>query len=76
MLVDFFDKSASYSVLLVWRKYKDLRYCDWSLWNFLELIKCGRVGDKLMVHVNQEVIPIFIDWYSRGTFNVELKKSL
>ena len=52
VLVDFLDKSASNTVLLVRRKYKDLRNCDRSLWNLLELIKCCRVGDKFMVHVD------------------------
>ena len=46
------------------------------LWHFMELIESGCVGYELVVHVDEEVVPEFVERDARGALDVELEDGL
>ena len=51
------EQGASYAKLLVRWQHQDLRNGQRGLGNFEELVEDSGIGDELVVHVNEEVVP-------------------
>ena len=76
VVVDRLEECAADAKFLIRRQDEHLRDGQRRLWHFMEFIESGRVGYELVVHVNEEVVPEFVERDARGALDVELENGL
>ena len=76
VLVDDAEQLAAYAKFLIRRHDKNLRDGDPILGTLVILLERSPIGDQFVIHVDEKVVPIWVNVDKRCALNVELKQGL
>ena len=61
---------------MVWGHHQHLRNGQGRFGHLKKLVKSGRIGHKFVVHVDEEVVPVGVEWDVRRALDVKLQNGL